>query len=158
VARFAYADIFPPEAPPPTYESDLARWQHWLGPDREQGRRAHVARTGQGVVGVILAGPDPDDPTLGHIARLYVEPSCWGRGVGTLLYRAALDDLTGRNFLAATLWVLEANHRARDWYERLGWRTTGRRHAVYAPAGIDDVQYRIELSPGRSGARRRSRG
>jgi ribosomal protein S18 acetylase RimI-like enzyme len=125
VARFAYADIFPPEAPPPTYEEDLARWQDWLGPDWEQGRRAHVALTGPTLVGVVLAGPDPDDPRLGHIARLYVDPSCWGVGVGTLLYRAAVADLTEREFPAATLWVLEANRRARDWYERLGWRTTG---------------------------------
>jgi ribosomal protein S18 acetylase RimI-like enzyme len=103
------------------------------------------------VVGVILAGPDPDDRTLGHIARLYVDPSCWGRGLGTLLYRAALTDLAGRDFPAATLWVLEANHRVREWYERLGWRPTGMRKPVYAPANIDDVQYRIELARGRPG-------
>jgi ribosomal protein S18 acetylase RimI-like enzyme len=157
VAQVAYADIFPPEAPPPSYEEDLARWEHWLGSDWEQGRRAHVAATRGRVVGVILAGPDPDESRVGHIARLYVDPPCWGRGIGTLLYDAALADLTGRDFREATLWVLEANRRARDWYERLGWRTTGRRKPVYAPAGIEDVQYRIDL-PTRSGARRQVLG
>ena len=95
---------------------------------------------------------------LDHIARLYVDPSCWG--VGTRLYRAALADLTARDCPAATLWVLEANRRAREWYERLGWLTTGGRKPVYAPAGIHDVQYRLDLALSRTprGARRRSRG
>jgi len=50
-------------------------------------------------------------------------------------------------FPAATLWVLEANAKARSWYERLGWRLSGTRKPMYAPAGIDDVGYRIDLRP-----------
>jgi ribosomal protein S18 acetylase RimI-like enzyme len=141
----AYADIFPPDAPPPTWEEDLARWQHWLGPDWDRGRRAHVAVAGGRVVGVVLSGPDPEEPGVGHLARLYVDPSRWGRGVGTRLYAAAHDQLVGRGDLEATLWVLEANDRARRWYERLGWRLGDRRKVTYAPAGIEDVQYRLTL-------------
>lgn len=69
-AQTGFAHIFPPEAPPPPFEEDLARWELWLGPDREQGRHPYTVRASGCVVGVVLAGPDPDDPTLGHLARL----------------------------------------------------------------------------------------
>lgn len=156
-AHTGYAHIFPPDAAPPTYEEDLARWEHWLGPDWDQGRRAYVAAANRRVVGVVLSGPDPDEPEVGHLARLYVDPSCWGRGIGTRLYGTALRDLIDRDFPEATLWVLEANDRARSWYERLGWRLGDKRKTTYAPAGIDDVHYRLplpdrgHLARGRSG-------
>ncbi|HEX6237777.1 MAG TPA: GNAT family N-acetyltransferase [Acidimicrobiales bacterium] len=144
-AHTGFAHIFPPDAPPPTYEEDLARWEHWLGPDRAQGRRAYVAVASGRIVGVVLAGPDPDEPGVGHLARLYVDPVYWGRRIGTQLHATALRDLTGRGFREATLWVLEANSRARTWYERLGWRASGMRKPTYEPAGIFDVQYRLAL-------------
>jgi ribosomal protein S18 acetylase RimI-like enzyme len=90
--------------------------------------------------------PRSEEPGVGHVARIYVDPACWGRGIGTQLYVAALRDLTGRNFPEATLWVLEANRRARSWYESLGWRLSDKRTTTYAPAGIDDVQYRLTLT------------
>ena len=164
-AHLAFAGIFPADAPPPPYEDDLAKWEHWLGPDRRLGRRVHVARlagAGPGAVpvqgwgpgrapavGVVLTGPDPDEPATGHLARLYVLPEHWGQGVGTRLYRVAMDALAARRFPEATLWVLEGNDRARRWYERLGWRLTDKRKTTYAPAGVEDVQYRIALpAPG----------
>jgi ribosomal protein S18 acetylase RimI-like enzyme len=145
-AHAGFAHIFPPDAAPPTFEEDLARWDYWLGPDWEQGRRAYVAVACGRVLGVVLSGPDPEEPGVGHLARLYVDPACWGRGIGTQLYVAALRDLTGRNFPEATLWGLEANRRARSWYESLGWRLSDKRKTTYAPAGIDDVQYRLTLT------------
>lgn len=138
-----YGHIFPAEALPPTIEEVLAQWEHWLGPDRAKGRRAFVAHSGAAVVGVVLAGPDPAAPDLGHLARFYVTPNLWGGGIGRELYRAAMDHLRAAGFEAATLWVLERNERARSWYERLGWQPTGERKPVYAPAGIEDLQYRI---------------
>lgn len=92
-----------------------------------------------------MAGPDPDRPELGHLSRLYVAPSHWGRGIGRLLYERAIDHIRDAGYRDITLWVLEANDRARRWYERLGWWMTSARKPVYAPAGIDDVGYRIGL-------------
>jgi ribosomal protein S18 acetylase RimI-like enzyme len=142
-AIVGYGHIFPAEAPPPTIEELLAQWEHWLGPDRARGRRAFVAHAGAAVVGVIVAGPDPEEPELGHLARLYVTPELWGGGIGRALYTAAMDHLRAAGFDTATLWVLERNERARAWYERLGWQPTGEQKPVYAPAGIVDVRYRI---------------
>ena len=146
-AHTGFAHIFPSDAPPPSFEEDLDRWQFWLGEDWERGRRAYVALAETRAVGVVLAGPDPDDPGVGHLARLYVHPDSWGRGIGSRLYAVALRDLTDRGFTEVTLWVLEGNRRARDWYERLGWTQTEGRKTTYAPAYIDDVQYRLPLSP-----------
>ena len=41
-AQAGFAHIFPPETPPPPYEDDLARWQFWLEPDREQRRHVYT--------------------------------------------------------------------------------------------------------------------
>jgi ribosomal protein S18 acetylase RimI-like enzyme len=143
-----YGHIFPSEAPPPTLDEVLAQWAHWLGPDRDAGRRAFVAEERGSAVGVVLAGPDPIEPDLGHVARLYVAPDRWGQGIGTALYEAAVTSLREAGFAEATLWVLERNERARSWYERLGWQSIGERKVVYAPAGIDDLRYRLTLQPG----------
>ncbi len=142
-----YGHIFPSEAPPPTFEEVRAQWAHWLGPDWDAGRRAFVAQDDASAVGVVLAGSDPTEPELGHVARLYVAPDRWRQGIGTALYAAAITRLREAGFTEATLWVLERNERARAWYERLGWRCTGERKSIYAPAGIDDVRYRRALDP-----------
>jgi ribosomal protein S18 acetylase RimI-like enzyme len=150
-ALAAYGHIFPPESPPPTHDELLAQWQHWLGPDHAHGRRGFVAvddgDDGKEPEGVVLAGPDPDDRRVGHLARLYVAPERWGHGIGTQLYSAAVGSMVDAGFPAATLWVLEANTRARSWYERLGWELSGERKTLFAPAGIDDVGYRLDLGP-----------
>jgi ribosomal protein S18 acetylase RimI-like enzyme len=138
-----YGHIFPPEAPPPTEAEVLAQWEHWLGADWDRGRRAFVAADGGDLIGVVLAGPDPDDARRGQLARLYVSPERWGEGVGRQLYDAAIGHLHDQGFTTVTLWVLEENRRARSWYERLGWRPNGTRKTTYAPAGIEDVGYEL---------------
>ncbi len=142
-----YEHIFPDDAPPPTYAELVAEWEHWLASDRARGWRAYVAQDGARVLGVVRAGPDRAEVEAGHLGRLYVEPEQWGRGIGGRLYQAASEQLTGAGFTYATLWVLEGNIRARRWYEALGWQQTGERKPVYAPASIDDLRYRLALSP-----------
>ena len=140
-----YADIFPEDAPPPTLDEVVEQWRYWLGPDWDAGRRAFVASEESATVGVVLAGEDPTEPSLGHVARLYVAPKRWGQGIGTTLYEAAVDHLRTVGFTEATLWVLERNTRARSWYERLGWKCSDERKPVWLPAGIDDLRYRLLL-------------
>lgn len=141
-ALYAYKDIFPSEAPPPV-AAELARL--WFKRLNDARHRGFVAELDGVIVGVALAGPDPDDEAVGHLSRLYVEPARWGRGIGRVLYDACIAQLEDQRFAEATLWVLERNERVRVWYERLGWTPTGERKAVYAPAGIDDVGYRLLL-------------
>jgi ribosomal protein S18 acetylase RimI-like enzyme len=147
-ALTAYAGIFPPEAPAPTLDEVLAQWRDALRAV-EAGRSAggFTALVDGSMVGGVLAGPDPAEPAAGHVSRLYVDPSHWAHGIGTRLYSSAVGHLRDAGFAEATLWVLEGNQRARAWYGRLGWRATGERKAVYEPAGIDDLRYRLTLGP-----------
>jgi len=132
-ALVAFAHIFPSDAPAPDVEIDRAHWADCLSAGDV---RAHVARGEDGrIVGVVLAGPDPDDGRPGHLSRFYVDPDHWGEGIGTELYATAIGE-TG------------AALRRRD---AVGPRRqpsgSPRRLTTFAPAGIDDVQYRIDLSP-----------
>ena len=138
----AYRHIFPPEAPKPTLDRLVFLWESWLGSAERTGFVAEVAGD---PAGVVVAGVDPSDASLGHLARMYVAPDRWGQGMGRLLYQAAIEHLGGAGYVEATLWVLEGNHRARSWYERLGWAPTGERQPVFRPAGIDELRYRRDL-------------
>jgi putative hydrolase of the HAD superfamily len=134
----AYAGIFPSDAPPPTVEELRGRWSSAL---REGTVLAAVVDNA--VIGALHAGPDRAEPASGHLSLFHVDPAFSGRGIGGRLYVAWLEHLRELGFSEATLWVLERNHRVRRWYERLGWRATGERKRVYAPAGVDDLRYRL---------------
>jgi GNAT superfamily N-acetyltransferase len=54
---------------------------------------AFVAEVAGRPVGVVLAGVEPSEASLGHVARMYVAPECWGQGIGRFLHAAAIDQL-----------------------------------------------------------------
>ena len=90
--------------------------------------RTWVAEEGGRVVGFAVTGPSQDadaDDRTGELYAMYLEPDRFGRGIGKELHDHALDDLRGRGFGTATLWVLETNARGRGFYEREGWRADG---------------------------------
>jgi len=134
----AYADIFPPAALPPTLEDLTRDWERRIN-------EAHVfvAVEAGALIGMVAAGTSEG---AGHLSRLHVDPRRWGEGIGRALYDRCLADIELAGHDAATLWVLERNDRVRSWYELLGWQLTGERRPVYSPGGIDDVEYRLQLS------------
>jgi ribosomal protein S18 acetylase RimI-like enzyme len=144
-ALFAFAHIFPAGAPQPELRQLIVDWTSRIGSDRWSKQSGFVAETDGGVIGVVVAGPVRDAHICGHVSRLYVDPDHWRQGIGTMLHHRALAHLRLHDFRRATLWVLEANTRARAWYEHLGWRLNGERLTTYAPAGIDDVGYERSL-------------
>ena len=141
-ALFAYASIFPPEAPPPDLHRMTLDWQRRLIGTHSPNARGFAAEVdGSLLAGVIIASGDPDDPDFGHITRLYVDPPKWGHGVGRSLYDSAVSYLVHTGYEQASLWVLERNERVRRWYERLGWICTGQRKPVVESAGVEDLRY-----------------
>ena len=138
---FAYASIFPPEAPQPDLDRMTLDWQRRLRDMHAPNARRYRADIRNLPAGVIIACGDPDDPKLGYITRLYVDPQEWGRGIGRSLYDDALSYLRSIGYVQASLWVLERNERARSWYERLGWSCTGERKSVLDSAGVEDLRY-----------------
>lgn len=120
-----YADVLPERVIALFDEAGALRlWRGALEAPRP-GTRGIVAVDGERVVGVIRIGRDPDEPTIGHVFSLYVDPDSQGGGVGGRLLAEA-DRWFGREGLAqASLWVFETNARAHAFYARHGWQPDG---------------------------------
>jgi len=104
--------------------------------ERRAGGTVHTLVATDGpVAGFVTLGPyrEKPEPGVGEIYAIYLEPERVGTGVGRALMTAALDELRARGFRTVRLWVLEANHRARRFYERAGFAPDGSR-AVYEGA------------------------
>ena len=67
------------------------------------------------------ADADEDQTRVATIGSMYVSPKYQRRGVGRKLEEAVLVAAKERDFMVATLHVLSANQRAREFYENLGW-------------------------------------
>ena len=64
-------------------------------------------------------------PGLAHVGMVFVVPERWSSGVGSLVLDAVLAEARRRGYVRAQLWTGVANHRARPFYERRGWTSTG---------------------------------
>lgn len=72
--------------------------------------------------GVAKVGPDPTEPVHGTwLDLLYVAPDYWGTGVAAALLRWATTNVANRGDDLMRLRVVEAQRRARRFYEREGW-------------------------------------
>lgn len=73
------------------------------------------------------------DAAHGEVVAMYVEPTRWGDGTARALLAAARDGLVARGWSDYRLWVLEANQRARRFYERAGLSPDGERSTYPVP-------------------------
>jgi GntR family transcriptional regulator len=100
----------------------------WLLPMETGSQRTVLAESDDGsVLGWLRFGDDPDDARNGHIYSLYVRPSAGGRGVGRRLLEHGIEQCTAGSERAVTLWVFEANARARRLYTAAGFVDDGGR-------------------------------
>lgn len=129
-------------------ENPEQEWGSWLAsPAPRQG--CLVAEEDGKVVGFVRFGSSRDEDAAedaGEVYAIYVVPEAFGTGTGRELFAHANRILRERGFTAATLWVLEANERARRFYEAAGWRpdgaiTTERIDCLRLPT----VRYGVEL-------------
>ena len=81
----------------------------------------------------------------GWLERLYTHPNAWGRGVGSRLHDEAVELIRGLGSSRCSLWVLEANERARSFYETRGWRLNGDTRVVPYPPNPVDVGYSLDF-------------
>jgi len=79
------------------------------------------------ILGFATTSParDQDLKDHGELCALYVDPECWGRGIGLALISAAREHLIASGFPRALLWVLDGNERASRFYEADGWISDG---------------------------------
>jgi GNAT superfamily N-acetyltransferase len=93
--------------------------------------RTLVAIEADTVLGFATISParDEDAAGQGELCALYVEPDCWGRGIGRALAEAARSDLYLLGFRKAVLWVIAGNTRAERFYRADGWTRDGSHRA-----------------------------
>lgn len=85
---------------------------------------------------------DEDSAGQGELCALYVEPDCWGRGIGRELAAAARADLHGLGFRKSILWVVAGNARAERFYRADGWnRDESHRARQIGNVVLDTVRY-----------------
>lgn len=123
--RESYAEVLPADAIA-VFDDESARalWHRALAAPRPD-TRGVVATDADRVVGVVRMGRDPDEPGVGHVFSLYVDPSVQGGGVGRRLLDSTLSWFRSEGLAQATLWVFEANRRARVFYAMAGWQPDG---------------------------------
>ncbi|QNE17968.1 GNAT family N-acetyltransferase [Kribbella qitaiheensis] len=102
----------------------VQRWAAALGAGYERWLAVNpdpAAALQDRVIGFASAGPSRDDdaPVPLELFMVYVRAQWWGSGLG---YRL-LDVAIGKE--PASLWVLEANERARAFYRRQGFAEDG---------------------------------
>jgi GNAT superfamily N-acetyltransferase len=120
----AYAGILEPETLTARPAEAFGEWwaERWRW--EKDTHRLTVAEQDGRVAGFAYVGPS-ETPDAAELYAIHVEPELVGTGLGRQLMARALDDLHATGAGRAVLWVLEANERARRFYERGGWRPDG---------------------------------
>jgi ribosomal protein S18 acetylase RimI-like enzyme len=103
------------------FEERLAVWKARIGDGIAPGQSGILACAGTELLGFAWVRLDAHPKWGSAIDNLHVNPSAKGRKIGRrLMARAAGVVIRQRPGSALHLWVLEANHPARGFYERLG--------------------------------------
>jgi len=129
-------DLFPEDAwSPQMFASELAEV-----PVR---RLYLVAEEDGAVVGyagmLFSGGPEAD------VLTLAVDPLRWGKGIGTALLLALLQEAVHRGCEQVFLEVRADNPRAQELYRRHGFAEIGIRRRYYQPSGTDAIVMRKDL-------------
>jgi GNAT superfamily N-acetyltransferase len=135
-------------------EARSQRWRETLGENKDPRDVVLVADSAGAVLGFSYAAASVDDAAADPrntavLHAIYLDPRAWGRGVGTALLETTLQDLRGHGFTRATLWVIEANDRARRFYEARGWHPDGQTQACFGMdvrVDVPTLRYARELS------------
>jgi ribosomal protein S18 acetylase RimI-like enzyme len=102
---------------------DEQRWRNWIA-----GSAIFVAWDGRGPAGIAGGYARPDGGW--HLVSMWVSPHARGTGLSGRLVDAVTRQARAQEAPALTLWVTDGNDRARAFYQRMGFRGTGRRQPV----------------------------
>lgn len=107
-----------------------------------------VAVFGSEIIGTI--GCAPGDSREGHLRGMAVLPEHLGRGVAEMLLHTAESELAKRGCFRVTLDTTEPLRRATRFYEKHGYRPSGRTTDFFGMAlheYVKELKHRIEFSP-----------
>lgn len=121
---------------------EAIRWQRMFDrPDAANQSLVFVADQDGAILGYGSCGEQRtellhDRGFTAEVGELYVLGCAQHRGVGSKLMRAMAAALVGLGHAAMSLWVLEQNSPARDFYERIGGRLVAAKQG-----GVGEVAY-----------------
>ncbi len=114
-----------PDAFGSTIERERARtaddWRRWMS----RGVTV-IADTTDGPRGLVAAAHDATDPGIVHLMAMWVHPDHRGTGVAAALVNDVIAWAHSERAHVVRLLVIDTNHRARRFYERMGFEPTGR--------------------------------
>ena len=118
--KFAYKGIIPQD-----YLDNIPKTK-WGGNILKNGRTEIGAFIDGKIVGTASFCPSRWEKfsSCGEVVTIYLLPEYMGRGIGTKLMDACVQELQLLGFTTIILWVLEDNHRARYFYEKYGYICT----------------------------------
>jgi ribosomal protein S18 acetylase RimI-like enzyme len=112
-------------------ENDVVRdrlgvWQQRYSGAAQKPMFTLVAESDSMVSGFACVFPEEDAVYGSFLDNLHISPGLTGRGIGRrLLSEAARRLVTNGSHVGLYLWVIEQNHRARKFYERVGAEVVG---------------------------------
>ena len=116
----------------------------------EDSAETYIAEHGKRAVGFLTLGacrdPDVEGGSTGEIWGIYILPEYWRRGFGMYLCQQGQSLLASRGFKIVTLWVLEANNRARRFYEAMDFKIDGSNKELSLGIPLKAIRYRKTLS------------
>jgi ribosomal protein S18 acetylase RimI-like enzyme len=90
---------------------------------------------------------DEDGKEKAEIYAIYVLPQFWRQGIGGELLDEAEQRLVGQQFNAITLWVLEENAQARQFYGARGYRPdTSRKETRIGESLLTGLRYEKKIA------------
>lgn len=95
-------------------------------------------------VGLICIGKCRDTDkanNYGEIWGIYLLPEYWNIGIGSELINWGLTELKKRNYDKVTLWVLEENINARNFYEKVGFKHDGTVKEITIGKKLNEYRY-----------------
>ena len=106
-----------------------------------------VAKDHEYIVGFVAFGRCRDEDAIASRAEIwsmYVIPSHWSQGVGTQLWNQARERMSELGYRTVSLWLLAANTRAIQFYDRMGFdldEDAASKEVVIGGQALREVRY-----------------
>ncbi len=128
-------------------EKRIVDWTGWMAAGESD---VFLAEDGAKAAGFVVTGrtktPPPGSSPIrpshsGEIYALYLHPDYWRKGIGMMLIKHAARHLKDKKHSAICLWVLDANTRAKSFYEKMGGQKLGGKMIEIGPSNLKEICY-----------------
>jgi ribosomal protein S18 acetylase RimI-like enzyme len=125
-----------------TYERTEERWREFLA---TTSGKTYLVELSNKTVGILTLGDardtDVDATRTGEIWSIYLSPKHWRKGIGRQVMAEAESILGAAGYGVVVVWVLEANERARRFYEAMGFAPDGASHDIDLGEPVKAIRY-----------------